>query len=280
MGQTQTARALAMREDEAAGLVAPDRSVTVWTDRGGWSVVRLTTAGDVRREAYLMRNCLAKYVSDTLDGDRMWVMTERSPMADEAPMELLADVERRRHSLPDAARYMRLHSLRDDLGVPRLTFWAQPGVGAMELYGTHNCEMPDAHRKVIERWACETLTFIPASAAHGHDLIVAVNTRCTLGYGEIDQIEDALRDALDSERRDERRAWLLGRARDAMAALWDIKIVADGHEALVSMRTEGGVDSDLPEELLANFRQRIDAALATVETVLGELGEAAQPMAA
>lgn len=261
-----------MREDQAAGLIAPDRSVTIWTGEDGWSIARLATAGDVRREAYLIRNCLAKYVGDTLDDERMWVTAERSPMADEAPMGLLDQIELRWHELPDVAQGMDLHSLRDDQGVPHLTFWAEQGIGAFDLYGSHNCTAPDDYTARVEQWAVGTGTLLAATGEHRHELIVAVNARRST-FNEIPDVEAALAAALDSEAGELRGGELLTIARDALAALWDMFVVLDGREAFIELCTTGS--KGMSEEIDEHFKQRLRDQCATYRERMKQLHNAA-----
>ena len=117
----------AARGEAQRGLIA-DASIVQFSFADGWSVRRLRTAADVRREGYLMRHCVPRHVGDILEIERprtLYARTERSMADDEGAPTLTV-----REGAPDD---FLLYSLRDADNMPRATMWAS--ASAHEVYG-------------------------------------------------------------------------------------------------------------------------------------------------
>ncbi len=92
-----------MRKAEAQGMICTGHTEVVHSFADGWTIVRLTTVGDVQREGCLMRNCLRNMFEDA--------SLDRS-----TPIEEMADALNR----PNVPL---LHSLRDEQNLPHLTWY-------------------------------------------------------------------------------------------------------------------------------------------------------------
>jgi hypothetical protein len=279
VAQTRTQRLREAHEAEAAGLIQPDQSMLMHELPDGWSVVQLATAGDVRREAHLMRNCCAKYVGDKLDAQRMWVTVERSNAADDAPAPALErGAERTLHdfTIPGCAIGMTLHSLRDELGLPHLTFFATQGYGAWAIDGYRNSSpVKLAYRELLERWATETQTILADSFRKAHDAIRGRGSMLQADHHCV--IDEALQGALASctdlteAARRQRIAW------DAYAAVWDVVIVEQGLPAIIGDQRRSSENVRKLEQL---FGERIERNMQTAKAAIEELRDLAQPVAA
>lgn len=142
MAQTKTARRREMAQAQEQGKLAHDRSIVVHTFEDGWTIRRLSTCSDVRREGVLMRSCLPKYVGDEQVSDKP-LRYEPSVHRDEkaivdatgAPAawreQIKADLDLDHCGLS-------LYSLRDETNLPHATFWSRPGHHTVGVFGYRN----------------------------------------------------------------------------------------------------------------------------------------------
>jgi hypothetical protein len=148
MAATRTQRVREMIEAEAAGIISPDQSVTVHQFADGWAVVCMQVASDVRRECWLMRNCVASYIGDPIDpakspdGRVIYAPSER-PACD----RLQPNSEHRHPG-------MRLMSLRDADNLPHLTFWADVREGGRtdDIGSYRNGKVKDTYVDRLDQW--------------------------------------------------------------------------------------------------------------------------------
>jgi hypothetical protein len=149
MTVTRKQRLAQQQAFEDAGKLAPDRVQAVHSFDDGWRIVHLATAGDLRREGILMRNCLAKYAGDTLVSERRGVLI-LGPLADCDPapaIEPCTPELRGRHV------GAQLLSLRDAQNLPHLTFWAKDGSHACSALGYRNAQPKESYRERLAQWA-------------------------------------------------------------------------------------------------------------------------------
>jgi hypothetical protein len=147
------AKRIAQRQAfEKAGKIAPDRSETVHEFSDGWRVVRLSTAGDLRREGLLMRNCVAMYAGDTIITEpRGEVILGPLSDCDPAPKVGPDDLD----VVPLKGRHVHasLYSLRDEANLPHLTWWARDKSHACGALGYHNAAPKQHYLTRFEQWA-------------------------------------------------------------------------------------------------------------------------------
>lgn len=135
-----------MHAMEKAGMIQADTSRTVHDLGGGWRIAELITVGDVRRECFLMRNCTACYIGDTIDyaasneTDRTLYAPSQRPNADLLGAATKPSIEG-----------MRLMSLRAPDNLPHLTFWASTSVKDVGAY-RNNPRIPDKYLALLDAW--------------------------------------------------------------------------------------------------------------------------------
>jgi hypothetical protein len=152
MTVTRSQRLAQQQAFEQAGQLPADRSTVVHEYGDGWHVVRLDTAGDLRREGLLMRNCLAQYAGDMLVSEQRDMIVLGPLMdCDPAPVVGCADLD----VVPLRGRHVhaKFYSLRDEAGLPHLTWWAREKSHACSALGYRNAPPKAAYRKRLEQWA-------------------------------------------------------------------------------------------------------------------------------
>jgi hypothetical protein len=139
---------------EAEGAICADHSTVVHRFDDGWTVNRLQTMGDLRREGQLMRSCLAQYAGDTLDPKVPALVIERSAMDDSEPHGWDEASSLAGDSPEIWATYLlsSLHSLRDETGLPHATWWQRDQLCAFEILGYRNSKLRPAYRQRIDAW--------------------------------------------------------------------------------------------------------------------------------
>lgn len=154
MGMTHTQRRKVATKAETAGIIVGDQSEVLHTFDDGWTIARLATVGDVRREGVLMRSCLAKYAGDTLHEDPK-KLGEFTPgeRADDEPFEkvhwrLMMDTDL-------SGRHVGciLVSLRDPANLPHATWWQdERGDYVCGVAGFRNDKLSPAYAARVDAW--------------------------------------------------------------------------------------------------------------------------------
>lgn len=157
MPETHTKRRKRARSAEERRLIEPDRSQIVAHLPGGWSIKRLATAGDLRREGLIMRHCLAKYAGDELI-DEMPGAALKSLMPDDAPAPVVDIDLMREQELRGRHLDLELYSLRDHTNLPHATVWALPGAHACDAKGFRNSDLKAAYHERLRKWLAQTGT--------------------------------------------------------------------------------------------------------------------------
>lgn len=190
MGLTHSQRKRLMERGIADGQIAPDRSQVLHTFADGWTINLLSTAGDVRREGFLMRSCLPKYAGDRLLDEPGLV--DRGERADEDQMRCVAPGELETLGLDGIHVGCTLASLRDPMNLPHLTFWYRPDMYACSVLGAHNAKPKAAYQARLGQWLPEVGCFVAGEgealiygAMHGcgQDLIARVRAAARLVAG-------------------------------------------------------------------------------------------------
>lgn len=161
MGITRPQRVKQMHELQASGRIQPDASGIVHRFDDGWTIRRLVTAGCVRREGYLMRNCCAKYVGDEKDT----ADTNPGAYLDGSVRHTTRFRRREAHTVP-STRGQMLYSLRDADNLPHVTMWANPGWYLRFAFGFRNEEqLKTEYLDRLHAW-CEAagMTYVPIPA--------------------------------------------------------------------------------------------------------------------
>lgn len=161
MTMTRSQRLREADEHTRQGLIAPDRSVIVARFDDGWTIRRMSCAGDVRREGWLMRNCCAKYVGDVFaDEDKSCrTVTRCAGIADTTPHVGCDEAFVKATAVSWTCLGLTLHSLRDVDNLPRATFWAHEGYAVQGIGGYRNDKTVKAsHLDRIRTWARATGT--------------------------------------------------------------------------------------------------------------------------
>lgn len=139
----RAARVADMLRSEKHGVIQADHSRTVHTLASGYKIVELQTVSDVRRECYLMRNCVACYIGDIIDPriqDRTGYCPSERPGDDLLGAATRVGIEG-----------MRLMSLRAPDNLPHLTFWASDCVRDIGAY-RNNPKIPEKYLKELDEW--------------------------------------------------------------------------------------------------------------------------------
>lgn len=152
MTVTSSQRIAQQQAFEDAGELAPERAQTVHSFDDGWRVVRLATAGDIRREGLLMRNCLAQYAGDELVSERRGEIA-LGPLADEDPAPAIVVGSHGAMNLRGRHTDASLYSLRDSANLPHLTWWAKEGSHACGALGYRNSRPKDGYRERLKQWS-------------------------------------------------------------------------------------------------------------------------------
>lgn len=183
MGVTHAQRIAGMHEASAVGDAPADRAQSVYEFDDGWQVVRLVTAGDVRREGLLMRSCLARYAGDTLP-ETPGSPLQLGPRAHTDEVRPLSADDLEALEMPPRYLSLALYSLRDPMGLPHLTWWAQEGCYSIGVLGYRNCEPPAPYRQRFEVWAAQ----FDAPALTAFDELVYDHNNGADGQALIDRI--------------------------------------------------------------------------------------------
>jgi hypothetical protein len=179
MGATRTQRIREATEAERQGLIAPDSAETVHEFADGWRIVRLATVGDVRREGRLMRNCLPKYVGDELIEDTKCDYAPGAAGDDEPAPHASAQMVFE-HDLSRYHASARLHSLRDETGLPHLSFWVREPLYACGIWGYKNSEPRDKYMARLQEWKdAGGVQDVLGRDARGHSLMLFWNGTIT-----------------------------------------------------------------------------------------------------
>jgi hypothetical protein len=120
---------------EREGKIAPDCCEIVARLGDGWTLRRMTTAGDFRREGYLMHNCSGMYVPPFVPDHASFTVADR--------IDLTSD-----------QRTLELVSLRDADNLPHATAWLMPGHHLMACLGRGDKPLTGAKEKLLTAW-CE-----------------------------------------------------------------------------------------------------------------------------
>jgi hypothetical protein len=223
-----------------------------------------------------MRSCAAKYVGDTLDDERMWIVTERSNTPDDAPAIVL---DRQAHNaifsgcMPGCAIGMSLHSLRDERGLPHLTFFALEGWGAWAVDGYRNASpVKLSYRQRLEKWALDTRTILADSFDKAHDAIRArpqPDERLdALDADPRALVEMTLKAALTKVNDDETVARCCRYAWDAYVAIWDTIMVDRAQDAI---EKDSGRSPENQAQVKALFDRRVQRNQAAFKDAYGKL---------
>jgi hypothetical protein len=137
---------------EQDGKIRSDTSEIVHSFDDGWTVNRLATCGDVRREGFLMNSCVPKYVGDVLISRAKPARYQPGERGDEDTVEPVGFDLLRTTDLSGANYGQRLHSLRDPMNLPHLTFWASKA-GAWDIFGHKNAKPKVKYLKRLGQWA-------------------------------------------------------------------------------------------------------------------------------
>jgi hypothetical protein len=143
-----------MQTMQERGAICADRSEIVHTFANGWTVRRLVTCGDLRREGQLMRSCLAQYALDEMDPSVPALVVKKSRLADDDPhgWEERDALEKGHHERFAAYLLSSLYSLRDAHNLPHATWWTRPGMYSTEILGHKNHELKDSYRRMVDEW--------------------------------------------------------------------------------------------------------------------------------
>jgi hypothetical protein len=153
MAQTLTKKREIITEAESNGWICADRSEIVHTFADGWTVRRLACAGDLRREGWIMRSCLAQYCGDELDDEPGRIKTCNGP--GDAPFDWSAREWDEFDDLGGKHWGMclsNLYSLRDEHNMPRATWWTRLGSYSHNLLGSHNEPVKKGYEKRVREW--------------------------------------------------------------------------------------------------------------------------------
>lgn len=137
---------------EAEGVIREDTSEAVHAFADDWTIVRLTTCGDVRREGFLMSSCVPKYVGDKLISDSKPARYQPGTRGDEDRAEPVDVPLIHSTDLSGCNFGQSLHSLRDPMGLPHLTFWANE-TGAWDIFGHKNGKPKAKYLRRLGEWA-------------------------------------------------------------------------------------------------------------------------------
>lgn len=162
MGMTRAKKLRLVDELQALGHLAHDTSQILYTFADGWTIRRMISCGDVRRESVLMANCIARFANDTLDGERVHKLIEYVPssLPHHAPLPFRPD-GRLEPSPPRASDPAHLPlercpcSLRDEMNLPRATFFWDGRVGSYPeyIFGPHNHQPSSRIKQRMHMWA-------------------------------------------------------------------------------------------------------------------------------
>ncbi len=154
MGQTHTQRLRQVELAQSAGLLAADTAKIVHTFEDGWTIRQLMTFGDLRREGWIMRSCLAKYAGDTPSVDHPGQVITKSDRADDelCSFDLRSADDFAERDLDLSCALSNLYSLRDPNGLPHATWWSRISMYSCDLFGHKNAEKlkADYEAKVTE----------------------------------------------------------------------------------------------------------------------------------
>lgn len=266
MTVTRSQRIAQQQVFEQAGQLPDDRAAIVHEYGDGWHVVRLETVGDLRRDGLLMRNCLAQYAGDELVSDKRGEIV-LGPLMDHEPVPAVACGDLDVVPLRGRHVHARIYSLRDEAGLPHLTWWAKKGSHACSALGYRNAQPKDAYSRRLEQWAeaAEIKTFPTESSYELHLLDVrgdafGLNMRTVF-------IEDSTR---------------LMRLRLRMPDTrhgCSMRMVID---RLVTLRMELMKRQEETEAALRFYRERLDGALtvrSAAQTLAADEGTTAEDLA-
>lgn len=137
---------------QAEGTIREDTSEVVHTFADGWMIVRLTTCGDVRREGFLMSSCVPKYLGDALIEKSKPARYQPCERGDEDPVKPVDHQLLVKTDLSGCNYQQSLHSLRDPMNLPHLTWWSS-NRGAWDIFGHKNCKPKAKYLKRLGEWA-------------------------------------------------------------------------------------------------------------------------------
>jgi hypothetical protein len=127
-----------VQDGETTGLLPLDRSEIIADMGEGWTLRRMTHAGDFRREGELMANCCASYVPELVPNLADFTMADRPDLCDDQ-------------------RRLELVSLRDKDNMPHATAWLLPGHHLYACWGRgERTELSPAKAKQLRDWCEQT----------------------------------------------------------------------------------------------------------------------------
>jgi hypothetical protein len=251
MATTRTQRLKRASSAEASGSVRADASEIVHTFADGWTIRRLVTCSDVRREAHLMRHCVSRFAAEAhVRHPLLGVSFERE--ADEAPAPRIDMDHMLARMMPGRYFGQHLYSLRDEQNLPHVTLWARIGDELMrghacDVHGYRNAAPKASYAAKVGEWAAQVHVHMPVGDDDEH-LLMLDGTHSFPGAMLGMRIAELL-----FEEADEERAYELARA--AMIQLGRVDRARRRHLVLISARRSGRLSDAQLRRLPARRRQ-------------------------